>query len=213
MKTNSSLITFDLEILQNNGAIIGMDEAGRGPLAGPVFAAAVRLDADFYRNRNNFSWLGEINDSKKISPKKREWLFSKLVEVGSIGSLSMTICSADVGEIEQLNIFGATIVAMHRCLENLASHGTPVIVDGNFLKTLKFNHIGIPKGDGKSLVIAMASIAAKVSRDRYMENLDLLYPSYGFARHKGYGTSQHIAAIKTHGLMAEHRSLFVRKIL
>ncbi|MDR1458387.1 MAG: ribonuclease HII [Puniceicoccales bacterium] len=213
MKINNPLIAFDLGIIGNNEAIIGVDEAGRGPLAGPVFASAVRLDTDFYKKIDDFLWLNDVDDSKKIAPKKRERLFASLIEAQNAGSLSLAICSASVEEIEQLNILGATMAAMYRALEKLNRDRSIILVDGNPLKTLGFNHSGIVKGDGKSLAIALASIAAKVLRDKYMENLDQYYPNYGFIKHKGYGTRQHIAAIKNLGLTPEHRSLFVRKIL
>ncbi|MDR2735383.1 MAG: ribonuclease HII [Puniceicoccales bacterium] len=213
MKMNNPLGLFDLDIIQNNEAVIGVDEAGRGPLAGPVYAAAVKLPMVFYKNLSKFPWLNDVNDSKKISPKKREQLFTSIAEAKSQGALSLAVGSASVKEIENLNILGATVVAMQRALEKLNKTNALILVDGNKLKALRFNHIGIIKGDGKSLATAMASIIAKVLRDKYMENLDRLYPSYGFARHKGYGTKQHIAILKTQGQTPAHRSLFIRNII
>lgn len=191
-----------------NKKIIGVDEAGRGPLAGPVVAVAVVIN-DYVEE------FQEINDSKKLSEKKREKLFD----------LILTNCSVGVGianekEIDEINILNATFLSMRRALEDLEVELEndldlfKVLVDGNHLiREYEKDQECIIKGDGKSLAIASASIIAKVTRDRIMLEYDKLYPDYSFAKHKGYGTKEHREAILKHGYCNGHRQSFLKKIL
>lgn len=201
-KEVESLYDFDMNIGEE---IIGVDEAGRGPLAGSVVAAAVKL-------RNYHSDLDEINDSKQISEKKREKLFDVIKEHFYIG-----VGIASVEEIDKINILNATFLAMRRALENLKKECTGeylVLVDGNFkIREYRGKQEPVIKGDGKSLSIAAASIIAKVTRDRMMREEAIKYPLYGFEKHKGYGTKQHRDAIKEHGILDIHRKSFLTKIL
>ena len=184
------------------GHICGVDEAGRGPLAGPVYAAAVILSPD--------RPIEGLNDSKKLSEKKREALFDVILEKAE----AYSIASASIEEIEQYNILGATYLAMTRAVEGLGQRPELALIDGNRIPP----SLGIPaktvvKGDALSESIAAASILAKVSRDRVLIEMDALYPQYGFAGHKGYGTAAHTAAIREFGPCPEHRPSFLRKIL
>jgi ribonuclease HII len=186
---------------QNIEHIAGVDEAGRGPLAGPVVAAAVIFPKEFI--------LDGVDDSKKLSAKKREELFIMI----SQHAMSIGVGIIDHNVIDRINILQATHAAMWRALENLAVKPDYVLVDGNSFNhdTLRFqNIIG---GDAKSFTIAAASIIAKVTRDRLMCELDACFPQYGFARHKGYGTPQHIEAIRTYGICEIHRKSFHPSIL
>jgi ribonuclease HII len=194
-----SHVTLEIERtfwLQSIGHIAGVDEAGRGPLAGPVVAAAVI----FPKN----TVIDGVNDSKKCTAKHREELFKLIFKQ----ALSVGIGIVDHEVIDQINILQATTLAMQKALENLNIQPELTLVDGNSFKhnTLRFqNIIG---GDTKSFTIAAASIIAKVTRDRIMCELDARFPQYGFARHKGYGTRQHIEAIRTYGLCEIHRRSF-----
>ena len=186
---------------QNIEYIAGVDEAGRGPLAGPVVAAAVIFPKEFI--------MYGVDDSKKLSARKREELFMMI----SQQAMSVGVGIIDHKVIDRINILQATHLAMRRALENLAVKPDYVLVDGNSFKhdTLRFqNIIG---GDAKSFTIAAASIIAKVTRDRLMCELDVCFPQYGFARHKGYGTPQHIEAIRTYGICEIHRKSFHPSIL
>lgn len=181
--------------------ICGVDEAGRGPLAGPVFAAAVILKKD--------TVIEGLNDSKKLSEKKRELLFEEIKEK----ALCYSIASASVQEIESLNILKATNLAMFRAVKGLEVTPGLVLVDGNIVpQEIDIPAKAIVKGDSLSASIAAASILAKVSRDRYMLELDKLYPQYMLAKHKGYGTKLHIELIKQHGPSEIHRKSFLKKI-
>lgn len=181
--------------------IIGVDEAGRGPLAGPVVAAAVVIDEYF----EDFEL---INDSKKLSEKKREKLFDIIIEKCSVG-----VGIATVEEIDSLNILNANFLAMRRALEDLDKKGY-VLVDGNqLIREYKGEQEFVIKGDGKSLSIAAASIIAKVTRDKIMEKLDIEYPQYEFIKHKGYGTKVHREKILEHGPSPCHRKSFLGKII
>lgn len=180
-------------------AVCGADEAGRGPLAGDVFAAAVVLP-------RNERILG-IDDSKKLSEKKREELFDVIKEK----ALSYAVATASVEEIERLNIRNAAFLAMKRAIEQIETDFA--IIDGNAFNDCPVEFMTLVKGDSKSANVAAASVLAKVSRDRYMLELDEKYPMYGFAKHKGYGTREHIAALKEFGACEAHRSLFVRKFI
>lgn len=179
--------------------IAGVDEAGRGPLAGDVFAAAVILPDGLM--------IEGLNDSKKLSEKKREVLFDTITE----NALSWAVGRATVEEIDKHNILNATYLAMNRAIESLKISPCYVLVDGNSIKGLDIPHKCIVKGDMKSMSIAAASIIAKVSRDRYIKQLSDIYPLYNFAKHKGYGTKEHIAAILEYGPCPIHRKTFLKK--
>lgn len=181
--------------------ICGTDEAGRGPLAGPVFAAAV-IFPEGYRN-------DDIKDSKKLSEKKRERLFDVITSAAE----SFSISSASVEEIEVLNILQAALLAMRRAVVGLSVAPDLVLVDGNQDPMLDFPSRMIVKGDTLSMSIAAASILAKVSRDRVMRELDKQYPEYKFAQHKGYGTKLHYEALRKYGVLPIHRKAFLRKFL
>ena len=180
--------------------VCGVDEAGRGPLAGPVFAAAVILPEDLE--------IEGLNDSKKISEKKREQLF----EIVKEKAVAYSVAFATVEEIEQFNILEATYLAMNRAIEQLLVTPDLALIDGNRNAGIQVNSQPVVKGDSKCADIAAASILAKVTRDRYMLELDKEYPMYGFAKHKGYGTKDHYAAIREHGISPAHRPSFLKKM-
>ncbi len=176
--------------------IVGVDEAGRGPLAGPVYAAAVLFSPDY---ENEF-----INDSKKLSEKKREELFETIKE----NALGYGIASLSAEEIDEHNIYEATKIAMRRAISMIKAPYDLIITDAMPLKLDK-PVVAMVKGDAQCLNVAAASILAKVSRDRYMEELDKKYPEYGFGKHKGYGTAFHMAAIEKYGpIEGIHRKSF-----
>ncbi len=183
--------------------IAGTDEAGRGPLAGDVFAAAVVLDPD--------RPIAGLNDSKKLSEKRREQLFEQIQEYAA----GWAICSASVAEIDQLNILHASMLAMHRAVDALTIHFDKVLVDGNRLPQWSYRAQAIVGGDALVEEIAAASILAKVSRDREMQRLHHLYPQYGLDRHKGYPTKLHLAQLAEHGPAPIHRTSFgpVKRLL
>ncbi|MFN8769726.1 MAG: ribonuclease HII [Neisseriaceae bacterium] len=176
--------------------ICGVDEAGRGPLAGSVFAAAVILDIN--------KPIHGLNDSKKLSEKKRDELYDIIIR----NSLAYSISYATVEEIDKLNILEATLLAMKRAVESLNIIPELVLVDGNKTPNISISTKAIVKGDSLIPEISAASILAKVSRDREMTLLDKQYPEYNFAKHKGYGTVLHIEAIKIHGILSIHRKTF-----
>lgn len=214
MAQQQCFMTFDRERLASFPAIIGVDEAGRGPLAGPVVAAAVCLRVEDYSALEREEAWRAFNDSKKLSKATREQLMEQLLEWEKQERLRMGIGQGSVAMIAELNILGATRAAMQEAIEKIGSHGKEalILVDGRPLKPFPYAHTAIVKGDGLSLAIAMASVVAKVTRDRLMAELDRRYPLYGFAKHKGYGTQSHRAAIREHGSCAEHRALFLRKL-
>lgn len=177
----------------------GIDEAGRGPLAGDVFAAAVILDEGIV--------IEGINDSKKLTEKKREALFDEICTKAR----AYCIASASVDEIERLNILQADFLAMQRAYNGLGMQAGIVLVDGNQLPQLDAEMKYVTKGDARSASIAAASILAKVSRDRYMKQMAEKYPQYGFEKHKGYGTKAHYAAVDEFGLCEIHRKSFFKK--
>lgn len=177
--------------------VAGVDEAGRGPLAGPVAAAAVILPRGFA--------LPGLDDSKKLGAARREALFEVLTTRGDI---VWSVATADCGEIDTLNILRATHLAMRRAAENLALRPDHCLIDGLPVRGFPFPHDAIVKGDGISLSIAAASIIAKVTRDRIMRELDREFPEYGFARHQGYGTKEHLEALRIHGPCRHHRRSF-----
>ena len=183
--------------------VAGVDEAGRGPLAGPVVAAAVILD-----QRQPIEGLG---DSKVISPRRRERLFDEI----RAKALACCIAEASVEEIDRLNILQATLLAMQRAVAGLRLSPRLVLVDGNRLPVLTMPAEAIIKGDAKVAAISAASILAKVYRDRLCAALHEAYPAYGFARHKGYPTADHLAALRAHGACAAHRRSYapVRAVL
>lgn len=185
-----------------DGLVCGVDEAGRGPLAGPVYAAAVILSP----NRP----IEGLNDSKKLSEKKREALYDMILERAE----SYCIASASVAEIEEYNILGATYLAMTRAVQGLSVKPQLALIDGNRIPPqLEVAAQTVVKGDAQSESIAAASILAKVTRDRLLIEMDAQYPQYGFAVHKGYGTAAHTAALKEYGPCPEHRPSFLKKIL
>lgn len=181
---------------QVTGLTAGVDEAGRGPLAGPVVAAAVILD--------DLNPIFGLNDSKKLTVKRREALFDEI----RARSLCCAIAEATVQEIDQLNILQATMLAMKRAVESLRLPPKLVLVDGNRLPKLQMQAEAIIKGDALVPAISAASILAKVHRDRLCHAMHEKYPMYGFDQHKGYGTAQHLAALQTHGPAECHRMTF-----
>jgi len=185
------------------GLTAGVDEAGRGPLAGPVVAAAVILD--------DLRPIKGLNDSKLLTALARERLY---VEIHA-KALCFCIAQASVEEIDELNILQATMLAMRRAVEGLRLRPNKVLVDGNQLPRLKIAAEAIVKGDAKVKAISAASILAKVHRDRLCQELHLLHPQYGFDGHKGYPTPEHLAALKAHGACPHHRRSFapVRELL
>jgi ribonuclease HII len=178
------------------GLIAGVDEAGRGPLAGPVVAAAVILD--------DLNPIKGLADSKKLTALKRDKLYDEI----RAKALCCSIAEASVEEIDALNILQATMLAMRRAVEGLRLKPNKVLVDGNRLPVLDVLAEAIVKGDNKVQAISAASILAKVTRDRWCEQIDHEYPAYGFAKHKGYGTEAHMQALKTHGASPWHRKSF-----
>lgn len=181
--------------------ICGVDEAGRGPLAGEVFAAAVILPEGML--------IEGVNDSKKLTEKKREELYDIITEK----AVAWCVASASVEEIEELNILRADMLAMKRAVEGLSVKADFAMIDGNQTPKLDIPVTAIVKGDSKSESIAAASILAKVSRDRLMAEYAKKYPQYGFEKHKGYGTKAHIAAILEYKPCEIHRMSFLKKIL
>lgn len=181
--------------------LAGVDEAGRGPLAGDVYTAAVIFDKGIM--------IEGLNDSKKLSPAKRETLYDVICE----RALSYQITTASVARIDEINIRNATYESMCASVRGLRPAPEFVLVDGDAIRNLAVPHECVIKGDATSLSIAAASILAKVSRDRYMIELDKQYPEYGFAKHKGYGTREHIEAIRKFGPCPLHRRSFLTNIL
>lgn len=178
------------------GLVAGVDEAGRGPLAGPVVAAAVILD--------DLNPIKGLADSKILTALRREKLFDEI----RAKALCCSIAEASVEEIEQLNILQATMLAMRRAVEGLRLKPKLVLVDGNRLPLLSMRAEAIVKGDATVPAISAASILAKVHRDRWCAEYDVEFPQYGFAQHKGYGTAQHLAALREHGACPQHRKTF-----
>ncbi|MDE5604251.1 MAG: ribonuclease HII [Eubacterium sp.] len=181
--------------------ICGVDEAGRGPLAGPVFAAAVILPDGHI--------IEGVNDSKKLSEKKRDLLYDKIIEE----CVCYAVGIATEQEIDEINILQATFLAMKRAVDSLEIKPDLALVDGNRVPPLDADVETIVKGDGKSASIAAASIIAKVSRDRYMLKLAEQYPQYEFERHKGYPTKLHYEKINEYGISDVHRKSFLKKVL
>lgn len=202
MKTTPDFTIENTARMSGFAAICGVDEAGRGPLAGPVYAAAVILPENCV--------IDGLNDSKKLTEKKREQLLDVITEK----AVSYCIASASVEEIERYNILEATFLAMNRAINGLSVKADYALIDGNRVPTA----ISVPcetviGGDAKSFSIAAASVLAKVSRDRYITALDEKYPQYNFKKHKGYGTKEHINALLEYGPCEIHRASFLKKIL
>ncbi len=232
------LWTHDRKAAKGLAGIVGVDEAGRGCLAGPVVAGAALLPTGFFAKAANRRRCAEVNDSKQLNEAKREELFATLETLRDAGELWFATGEASVEEIESENVVGATCFAMKRAMDALgekcgglwrpqgrdeaeglfgpSSSSTErwlVLVDGRPMKRLPYAHRGLVKGDTLSLAVAMASIAAKVTRDRFMRKLDESYPAYDFASNKGYGSPNHLRALSVHGPTEVHRPRFLEKIL
>ena len=230
---------FDLKQLNGVTSLIGVDEVGRGAFAGPVVAAAVVVTRDFLESRWALVKGARVNDSKLLTAEQRDELWVEFEKLSAEGKIHANFGVATVSEIEQFNILGATKLAMRRALggiyppeafeskreepdlfssfeERTTFHPTVsarVIVDGLALRGFPYPHTAFINGDARSLCIAMASIVAKVTRDRMMIELESKFPGYGFAQHKGYGTEDHRDAVMRLGRCVEHREMFLRKLL
>ncbi len=189
--------------LDHNLRIAGVDEAGRGPLAGPVVAAAVILPAEYD--------LPGLNDSKKLDESQREALFEPICQQ----AIAWAIAEVDAQQIDQLNIFQATLQAMYQALSQLETQADAIWVDGRHCPPWPGLRVAVIQGDARVPAISAASILAKVHRDRVLQQLDAQYPHYGFARHKGYPTREHLHALKTHGPCPAHRQSYrpVKRLL
>lgn len=197
-------MTFEYEkqaMAEGYKAVCGVDEAGRGPLCGPVCAAAVILPLDCE--------IEGINDSKKLSEKKRDMLYDIIKEK----ALAYSVVMVDAKTIDEINILQATFKAMREAVEGLGIKADIALIDGNQKPGLDIEERTLVKGDAKSISIAAASILAKVTRDRYCLEMDEKYPEYQFAKHKGYGTKLHYEMIAQYGICPEHRRTFLKKIL
>ena len=196
-----TLFEYDSAVRNDFPVICGIDEAGRGPLAGDVYAAAVIFDDGVF--------IDGLNDSKKLTEKKREQLFDEIISKAK----AYCVATASVEEIEEVNILQATFLAMKRAYEGLGIAADIALIDGNRLPDLDCKMEPVVKGDSLSASIAAASILAKVSRDRYMTELAEKYPEYRFDKHKGYGTKLHNELILEHGPCPAHRMSFLKKLL
>ena len=182
--------------------IAGIDEAGRGPLAGPVVVGIAIMKPD--------SFIEGVNDSKKLSEKKREQLYEQIISE----AIDWAVGIVDQKEIDEINILNATKKALHMALSNLKVKPDRILVDAlEHIDTYGIPYTSIIKGDAKIYSISVASIIAKVTRDRIMQEYDEIYPEYGFSGHKGYGTAKHIQAIKEHGPCSLHRKTFIKKFV
>ena len=193
----------EMKLYENNiEYICGIDEAGRGPLAGPVVVGAVILPKD--------SFIEGVNDSKKISEKKREKIYEQILEE----AISYSVGIVDQKTIDEINILNATKLGVKIALEGLKQRPDVIMVDAlNNMDTLGIPYISVVKGDAKNYSIAAASIIAKVTRDRIMKEWDEIYPIYGFSKHKGYGTAEHIRVIKENGPCILHRKSFIKNFV
>ena len=201
MKAEIDLWELENELYDSGiSTLCGVDEAGRGPLAGPVCAAAVMLPRGIV--------IDGLNDSKKLSEKRREQLYGEI----TAKALHWSVAFASVEEIEELNILGATYLAMNRAIAGLGVVPELALIDGNRAAGVEYKTRCVVGGDGKCADIAAASIIAKVTRDWRMYQLDRQYPGYGFVKHKGYGTAAHYAAIRELGASPVHRPSFLRKM-
>lgn len=237
MAKRRQLRGFDLKQIFGFEGLLGVDEAGRGALAGPVVAAAVLVSKDFLEGRWAAAKSGRVNDSKQLSPEARAELWAEFEDLEAQGQIHANYGVATVAEVETVNVLGATKLAMRRALEGIypptaferkeepdlfASEvekaefqptvSCKILVDGLPLRNFPYPHQGIVGGDARSLCIAMASIIAKVTRDRLMDGLDQQFPGYGFAQHKGYGTEEHRDAILRMGRSGVHRDSFLRRL-
>ena len=197
---HKELFDYDTELRREYPVICGVDEAGRGPLAGDVYAAAVIL--------NDSVLINYLNDSKKISEKRRELLYDEVIEKAD----AYCVATASVEEIDELNILQATMLAMKRAVRGLGVSPDLALIDGNRLPELECESRFVIHGDAVSASIAAASILAKVSRDRYMRELDSKYPQYCFSQHKGYGTKLHYEKLEEFGISDVHRKTFLKKL-
>lgn len=192
--------TFEKSLVPSDATCVcGLDEAGRGPLAGPVFAGAVILPEGYIPEG--------LNDSKKLSEKKREALFKEITE----NAIAWGFGTSSPEEIDEINILNASMLAMKRAVETLAPRPDFLLVDGNIARGFDIKAVPVVKGDAKSPSIAAASIIAKVLRDRECMEMDKLYPEYGFAKHKGYPTKAHFEAVEKFGVSPIHRKSFLKK--
>ncbi len=202
LKRLNMMLEIENNLIKNGyNYICGVDEAGRGPLCGPVVASAVILPKG--------ACIEGVNDSKKLSEKKRERLYDDIMS----NALAVGIGISDVDIIEKVNILNATKIAMKNAIDNLKISPDYVLIDGNQPIDIQIPFQTVIKGDAKSESIAAASIIAKVTRDRLLIEYDKKYPEYGFAKHKGYGTKIHIEAIKKYGITPIHRKSFCKKFL
>ena len=191
--------TIESEVISNGYAnVCGVDEAGRGPLCGPVVAAAVILPLGLH--------IDGLNDSKKLTEKKRESLYDVIIKE----AVSYSICEASVDEINSTDILSASLLAMRRAIEGLQVPADYALIDGNVTKGFTLPCHAVVHGDAISPSIAAASVLAKVTRDRMCVELDSLYPEYGIAKHKGYGTKVHMDALRKYGPAPIHRTKFIR---
>lgn len=197
----NELYKYDCAVRNEYNVFCGVDEAGRGPLAGDVYAAAVIFNKD--------TIIEGINDSKKLSEKKRDLLYDEIIQK----SAAYCIATATVEEIEKLNILNAAMLAMKRAVEGLDITPQVALIDGNKAPLISCPAITVIKGDATSQSIAAASILAKVARDRYMKKIDEEFPQYQFAKHKGYGTKLHYEMIEKYGICPYHRPSFLKKVL
>ncbi len=197
---HKELFDYDTELRKEYPIICGVDEAGRGPLAGDVYAAAVIL--------NDSVLINYLNDSKKISEKRRELLYDEIIDKAE----AYCVATASVDEIDKLNILQATMLAMKRAVSGLGLKPDLALIDGNRLPQLECESRYVIHGDAVSASIAAASILAKVSRDRYMRDLDIKYPQYCFSQHKGYGTKLHYEKLEEFGVSDVHRKTFLKKL-
>ena len=204
MNTKEDMLQFEHEYAKKGYKIIaGMDEAGRGPLAGPVVCACVIMPLD------NDKIIQGVNDSKKLTPKKRDELYEKIKNT----AICYSIQEVDNKTIDKINILNATRLGMQNCVKNLKVKPDFVLIDYIVGLELDVSNIPIVKGDAKSYSIACASILAKVYRDRLMEELDKKYPEYNFKKHKGYGTKEHIENLKKFGKCEIHRDTFIKHFI
>jgi ribonuclease HII len=201
MKIKYELFLYDRDMRKKYPILCGVDEAGRGPLAGDVFAAAVILPEN--------AVIGGLDDSKKLTEKRRDALFEEITHKATAYGIGI----ATVAEIEKMNILNAAMLAMERAYEKMAVSADIALIDGNKLPLLSTHTMAIVKGDGKSASIAAASVLAKVSRDRYMIAMADKYPEYGFEKHKGYGTKLHYEQLREHGISPIHRRSFLRNFV
>lgn len=197
---HKELFEYDSELRREFPIICGVDEAGRGPLAGDVYAAAVVL--------NDGVLIDYLNDSKKISEKRREELFDVIMDKAD----AYCIATASVQEIDSMNILNATMLAMKRAVEGLGLKPDLALIDGNKIPELDCEARYVIKGDATSASISAASVLAKVARDRYMRELAVKYPQYAFEQHKGYGTKLHYEKLAEHGISDVHRRTFLKKL-